>query len=47
MTVADVKGAAGSWSTDELQAALEHEQAHAGRKGAVGALEAALKEKES
>jgi large subunit ribosomal protein L21 len=47
MTVADIKGAAGSWSPDELRAALEHEEAHAGRKGAVAALEAALKEKES
>ena len=37
MTVADVKGAAGSWSTAELHAALEYEQAHAGRKGAVAA----------
>jgi large subunit ribosomal protein L21 len=47
MTVADIKDAAGSWSPGELRAALEHEQAHAARKGAVAALEAALKEKES
>ena len=46
MTVADVKGAAGSWSAAELHAALEYEQAHAGRKGALAALEGALKEKE-
>lgn len=42
LTVAAVKGAVGSWSAAEVGAALEHEQAHAKRKGALAALEAAL-----
>jgi large subunit ribosomal protein L21 len=47
MTVADIKATAGSWERDALEAALAHESAHAKRKGALAALEAALKEKEA
>jgi large subunit ribosomal protein L21 len=48
MTVAQINDAAKSWSPDELQAALEYEQAHAARKGALSALEsAAAREEES
>jgi large subunit ribosomal protein L21 len=43
MTVAQVKTETKEWSVDELQAALEYEKAHADRKGAVSALESALK----
>jgi len=42
LTVAAIKDAAGSWDETELKAALEHEQAHAKRKGAIAAIEAAL-----
>ena len=42
MTIAALKEAAGSWDVDQLAAALEHEQAHGNRKGALAALEAAL-----
>ena len=45
MTVAAVKDAAGSWDAATLTAALEHERAHANRKGALAALESALAEK--
>jgi large subunit ribosomal protein L21 len=43
MTVAQVKTGTKEWSAAELQAALEYEHSHADRKGAVAALEAALK----
>jgi large subunit ribosomal protein L21 len=46
MTVADVKDAAGAWELPALRAALEHEQAHGRRKGAVAALESAIAAKE-
>ena len=46
LTVAAIKDAAGTWDDAELNAALEHEQAHAKRKGAIAALEAALAAKE-
>ena len=46
MTVAAVKEAAGSWDAATLRAALEHEQAHGKRKGAIAALESALGETE-
>ena len=39
MTVADIKGASGSWSAEELSAALAYEQEHGKRKGAIAALE--------
>jgi len=43
MTVAQVKTETKEWSVEELHAALEYEKAHADRKGAVSALESALK----
>ena len=46
MTVAQVTEGAKSWNHAELEAALEYEQAHAARKGAIAALESALKAKE-
>ena len=46
MTVAQVNTAMKEWSVAELQAALEYEKEHAARKGAVSALEAALKKEE-
>jgi|SRR5436190_18632180 len=42
MTVADVSGNANGWDRPMLEAALEYEQQHAKRKGALSALEAAL-----
>jgi large subunit ribosomal protein L21 len=47
MTVAEIKEAASDWNRPMLAAALEYEQAHANRKGAVAALESALADKES
>ncbi len=47
LTVAQVKAAASSWDAGTLAAALEFEQAHAKRKGAIAALESALQGKES
>ena len=47
LTVAEISKRVGRWSTDQLDAALEYERAHANRKGAVAALESAKKEKES
>jgi large subunit ribosomal protein L21 len=46
MTVTEVGEGAKSWTRPELDAALEYEQAHAGRKGALSALESALAKKE-
>jgi large subunit ribosomal protein L21 len=46
MTVAAVKDAAASWDAAALRAALEHEQEHGKRKGAIAALESALAETE-
>ena len=46
LTVAQIKEAASGWNRPMLEAALEYEQAHAARKGAISALEAALKSKE-
>jgi large subunit ribosomal protein L21 len=46
LTVAGVKEAAPGWDADGIRAALEHEQAHGKRKGAIAALESALAEKE-
>ena len=39
LTVAEVKEQAPTWSAEARRAALEHEQAHAKRKGALAALE--------
>jgi large subunit ribosomal protein L21 len=47
LTVAQIGDQTGSWSAEQLEAALEYERAHAGRKGAIAALESAQKEKES
>jgi len=46
MTVAEIKEASSGWNRPMLAAALEYEQAHAQRKGAVAALESALADKE-
>jgi large subunit ribosomal protein L21 len=47
MTVAQIAEAAPGWRRPNVEAALEYEQAHAKRKGAIAALESALKEKEA
>jgi large subunit ribosomal protein L21 len=47
LTVAAVKEQSSGWTRPMLEAALEYEQAHAKRKGAIAALEAALADKES
>jgi hypothetical protein len=41
-----VSEGAKTWNRPMLEAALEYEQAHAARKGAIAALESALKVKE-
>jgi large subunit ribosomal protein L21 len=46
MTVAEIKQASTGWNRPMLEAALEYEQAHAERKGAVAAIESALAGKE-
>jgi large subunit ribosomal protein L21 len=46
MTVAQVSEGSKTWNRPMLEAALEYEQAHAARKGAISALESALKAKE-
>ena len=46
LTVAQVKEAVSGWDPSTIAAALEFEQSHANRKGAIAALEAALPEKE-
>jgi large subunit ribosomal protein L21 len=46
MTIAQIKDASSSWNRPMLSAALEYEQEHAKRKGAIAALEAALAGKE-
>jgi large subunit ribosomal protein L21 len=47
LTVAQIAEQASTWRRPNLEAALEHERANANRKGAIAALESALKEKES
>ena len=42
LTVAEVKEQAPTWTAEARRAALEHEQAHAKRKGAIAALESAI-----
>jgi large subunit ribosomal protein L21 len=42
LTIADLKTALDGWSKAELEAALDHEQANAARKGAIAALESAI-----
>jgi large subunit ribosomal protein L21 len=46
LTVAQIKDAAPGWNRPMLDAALEYEQAHAARKGAIAAIESALADKE-
>ncbi|HEX4521347.1 MAG TPA: bL21 family ribosomal protein [Gaiellaceae bacterium] len=46
MTIAQVTAAAKDWSVPELEAALTHEVETSARKGAIAALEAALKKAE-
>jgi large subunit ribosomal protein L21 len=44
MTIAQLSEAAGGWSREQVEAALEHERSGKARKGALAALEAALEE---
>jgi large subunit ribosomal protein L21 len=46
LTVAQIAEQASGWRRPNLEAALEHEKANANRKGAIAALESALKEKD-
>jgi large subunit ribosomal protein L21 len=46
MTIAQIKEAASGWNRPMLASALEYEQAHANRKGAIAALESAIAAKE-
>ena len=46
MTIAQITEAATDWSRDQVEAALEHERAGKSRKGALAALETALKGKQ-
>jgi large subunit ribosomal protein L21 len=46
LTVAEISERSKTWNRPMLEAALEYEQAHAARKGAISALESALKAKE-
>jgi hypothetical protein len=46
LTVAEISEGAKTWNRPMLEAALTYEQAHAARKGAISALESALKTKE-
>jgi large subunit ribosomal protein L21 len=45
MTIAQLTEAAGGWSREQVEAALEHERSGRARKGALAALEAALEDK--
>ena len=47
LTVAAIKEQATGWTRPMLEAALEYEQAHGKRKGALAAIEGVLAEKES
>src|SRR5687767_7010807 len=47
LTVAQIKEQSTGWNRPMLEAALEFEQAHGKRKGAIAAIEHALAEKES
>jgi large subunit ribosomal protein L21 len=46
LTVAQINAAAKEWSVEEREAALAYEKEHAARKGAISALESALKKEE-
>lgn len=45
MTIPELSAAAGGWSREQVEAALEHERSGKARKGALAALESALEEK--
>ena len=45
MTIAQLSEAAGGWSREQVEAALEQERSGKARKGALAALESALEEK--
>jgi large subunit ribosomal protein L21 len=47
LTVAQIKEQSSGWNRPMLEAALEFEQAHGKRKGAIAAIEHAMAEKES
>jgi len=47
LTIAGIKEQASGWNRPMLEAAIEYEQEHGKRKGALAALESALGEKES
>jgi len=47
MTVAQISAAAKTWDHDALEAATAYEQEHANRKGALAALESAIKKEEN
>jgi large subunit ribosomal protein L21 len=46
LTVAEIRKAAAEWNRPMLEAALEYEQGHGQRKGAIAAIESALAQKE-
>jgi large subunit ribosomal protein L21 len=46
LTIAQIKEQVSGWNRPMLEAALEYEQAHGARKGAIAELEGALAEKE-
>ena len=46
MTIAQLSEAAGGWSREQVEAALDHERNDKARKGAIAALESALEEKQ-
>jgi hypothetical protein len=46
MTVAEIKKGVSEWTAPMLAAALEYEQAHSKRKGAIAAIESAIGAKE-
>ncbi len=46
LSIAEIKEQLSSWRRPNIEAALEYEREHANRKGAIAALESALKEKE-
>jgi large subunit ribosomal protein L21 len=45
MTIAQLSEAAGGWSREQVEVALEHERSGKARKGALAALESALEER--
>ena len=47
LTVAQIKEQSAGWNRPMLEAAIEYEQAHGKRKGAIAAIEHAIAEKES